>query len=387
MYTSALRFILTPEKHYFFKILTKRKRRKLTGLGDIKNILCLQMNAIGDVLMTRPALSLIHLANADMTIDLVCKPHVAHIMSMDRIVSEVFPFSPRRFAPWHFKNQKKLKRLIIKNNYDLVVDFTGLPLTAAICAKKWCPPSLGFNRKIRTGMSSLDLSLAYDRTFDYSDSQSLAEMMISLVRPLGNGHNGARYPFLELNISAKKSAKKILQNKGLDNRKFVLLHPGGKWPPKRWPPAYFRRLAEMIVTRWDIPCVFLGNSEDRHLIDTILEKKSDPQIGQIISDDLAVSASIISVAAICICNDSAAMHIAASVRTPSVAIFGPVHPQRSAPLEEESCTPIYAGMFCSPCTLYYTRNRCKRGLNFCMQALKPEYVLEKVDPSVISAKL
>jgi len=73
------------------------------------------------------------------------------------------------------------------------------------------------------------------------------------------------------------------------------------------------------------------------------------------------------------------MHIAAAVGTKSIALFGPVSPSRSAPSEGKEFNAFYEDMFCSPCTLYYSRERCRRGINFCMYAIKPENVLTKME--------
>ncbi len=158
------------------------------------------------------------------------------------------------------------------------------------------------------------------------------------------------------------------------------MHPGGKWPPKRWPPEHWKKLIDSLVRELSFDVLILGSKEDGSLINNIFEgslHNTNTKCQLILSDELDISSAIIEAAALCISNDSAAMHIAAALKTKSIALFGPVAPIRSAPTREEGCTVLYENMFCSPCTLYYSRTRCRRGINFCMYAISPEKVLEK----------
>jgi ADP-heptose:LPS heptosyltransferase len=127
-----------------------------------------------------------------------------------------------------------------------------------------------------------------------------------------------------------------------------------------------------------LPIIMLSGPGDESLIGAITMDNLDHRIKTLIPEETDVAAAIIKKAAVCVCNDSAPMHLAAAVGTPSVALFGPVSPNRSAPSLEEGCSVLYEGMFCSPCTLYYSRSRCRRGLNFCMFAIEPSQVIEHI---------
>jgi ADP-heptose:LPS heptosyltransferase len=134
-------------------------------------------------------------------------------------------------------------------------------------------------------------------------------------------------------------------------------------------------LIRLITKESPIPVLVFGGLGDENLVSAITNNLNSTVLKTMISNEIDATAAIIKQASLCICNDSAAMHIAAAVGTKSLALFGPVSPSRSAPPSEEGCTVLYHPMFCSPCELYYSRNRCRRGLNFCMHAIKPEEVL------------
>jgi len=175
-----------------------------------------------------------------------------------------------------------------------------------------------------------------------------------------------------------EKAKERLSQAGIKGPGFVVIHPGAKWPPKQWPITQWRSLIDLITKELLGPVLVLGGPSDDHLVRAITEATSSSAVRTLILSEIEATAAIIKQASLCISNDSAPMHIAAAVGTKSLALFGPVSPSRSAPPPEEGCTVVYHPMFCSPCELYYSRNRCRRGLNFCMYALKPEEVLGKM---------
>jgi ADP-heptose:LPS heptosyltransferase len=165
---------------------------------------------------------------------------------------------------------------------------------------------------------------------------------------------------------------------GIAGSRFVVIHPGAKWPPKQWPIAHWRSLIRFITKESPIPVLVLGGPGDENLVPAITKNVDSTVLNTMISNEISVTAAIIKQASLCISNDSAPMHIAAAVGTKSLALFGPVSPRRSAPPPEEGCTVLYRPMFCSPCELYYSRHRCRRGLNFCMHAIKPEEIFSEL---------
>jgi len=62
-------------------------------------------------------------------------------------------------------------------------------------------------------------------------------------------------------------------------------------------------------------------------------------------------------------NDSGAMHVAAAVGLPVVAVFGPTDPYGTAPVTPR-CTVVQQKPYCSPCFLRHcpTDHRCMRNI-------------------------
>lgn len=356
----------------------KGKTKRCLDLESPSRFLCLQMNAIGDAIMTQPAWAHLKSVFPGASIDLICPPHVAPLFKDDPDINVVFPFQARVYRSWLFQDKPRLNGIIDQGNYDLLIDFSALPLTAALCGSDSAPISLGFQRWIDSPLGMIDLGQGYDMSFPYSESRSIRSLMAQLVSPWVVIEDNKRAPLLEIGKGAMQRARDLVRKHDLKEGKFIVIHPGAKWPPKRWPISYWRKLITLLKGATSLDLLIMGGEKDERLIPRIQGEAGDLGVRNLISREIHLSSAIIKMAHLCVCNDSAAMHIAAAVGTRSVSLFGPVSPDRSAPSEGEHCHVFYDNMFCSPCTLYYSRNRCRRGLNFCMYAIKPEAVYRKI---------
>jgi ADP-heptose:LPS heptosyltransferase len=366
------------EKARFIRARLARKQGRAIGLHDRSRVLCIQMNAIGDAIMTQPAWAALKGSGPERQIELLCRSHIAPLFKHDPSLNDILAFNPRKYRSWLFEDEQKLSDIVFSDRYDAIIDFTALPLTAGLCGHENAPPSVGFRRPMRFRDKVIDIGQAYDLTFPYSEEEPLRKLMVDLAASFTTNHGDAKRPTLWIGNDVVEKAKERLSKAGMGGPGFVVIHPGAKWPPKHWPATHWRTLIHFITKELPIPILVLGGPGDDDLVRAIAEGTISRAVKTLISKEIDATAAIIKQAVLCIGNDSAPMHIAAAVGTRSLALFGPVLPIRSAPPSDEGCTVLYHPMFCSPCNLYYSRNRCRRGLNFCMHALHPEEVLAEV---------
>lgn len=378
MLKSLAKSYLEWEKARSFREKVRPKQGRNISIEDTSRTLCIQLNAIGDAIMTQPAWAALKGSDPERRIDLLCRSHIAPLFKNDPNINGILAFNPRKYRPWLFEDGKKLSDIISCGRYDAIVDFTALPLTAGLCGHKNAPPSVGFSRFMRFGDEVIDIGQAYDLSFPYSEERPLRHLMVRLVASHTTTREVARRPTLWIGEEVVEKARALLSKVGIESSGFVVIHPGAKWPPKQWPVACWSSLIRFMTKELSNPVLLLGGPGDGDLVCAITESTSSTIVKTLLSNEIDVTAEIIKRSALCICNDSAPMHIAAAVGTRSVAMFGPVSPSRSAPPPEEGCTVLCRPMFCSPCELYHSRDRCRRGLNFCMHAIRPEEVFGEV---------
>jgi heptosyltransferase-2 len=127
--------------------------------------------------------------------------------------------------------------------------------------------------------------------------------------------------------------------------------------------------------------ILVGSENDADIIRRI----SDPVgsgVKRLVGSDIPTLGGIVQETRGAICNDSFIMHLASALGKPVVALFGPVEPRRVVP-EGKSIEVLYRGDFCSPCDLYFSGDRCWRGMNFCLQHIAPEEVLRTLNRLIL----
>lgn len=122
-------------------------------------------------------------------------------------------------------------------------------------------------------------------------------------------------------------------------------------PAKRWPSERFAELAYRAQERLGAAIVVLGGEADRSTnaeITTALEARDRPAAHDDTGSRLTDLMATLVRCRVVISNDSGAAHLAAALGRPTVAIFGPTDPRRSAPLGR-NLRILTADSFCQPC--------------------------------------
>jgi lipopolysaccharide heptosyltransferase II len=118
----------------------------------------------------------------------------------------------------------------------------------------------------------------------------------------------------------------------LGDRPLVIIHPGGGRNPlrtdteKQWPPERFALLGNYLARHHGAAVVLVGGVEDRaqvELVRGLMTQKVTDLSGRLNLGELAAMAEI---ADLYVGNDAGTTHVAASVRCPTIAIFGPSNP-------------------------------------------------------------
>jgi heptosyltransferase-2 len=121
---------------------------------------------------------------------------------------------------------------------------------------------------------------------------------------------------------------------------------------KRWPPE---RVAAAIagLAGHGVRAVLVGAASDREIARAI-QSALDPAVRAAVVDlvgrtDLATLMAVLARCATVVANDSGAMHVAAAVGRPVVAIFGPTDERATAPMGPH--TLVRHDVWCRPCLL------------------------------------
>ena len=174
-----------------------------------------------------------------------------------------------------------------------------------------------------------------------NDSQIKMELNINahFVRQLGIPHFLSNIPVIP--------QKNNLDPKLRFNTPYIVIAPGASWPSKMWPVEHFADLIKRLVSRYDSRIVLCGGQSDQEVCAELKRLVNPITISDIsCRTTLPELLEVIRDAKIVITNDSAPVHLAAAVGTPSVCILGGGHFGRFLPYATEnqssSATPVIA---------------------------------------------
>jgi ADP-heptose:LPS heptosyltransferase len=141
-----------------------------------------------------------------------------------------------------------------------------------------------------------------------------------------------------------------------------------------WPPENFGKLASSLST----PCFITGSVSDRDIVTRVVSSSNGHGVDLCGKTTLQSLAALIEGAKAVVCNDSGPMHIAAALRVPVVALFGPTDPEKTGPYgwtdtgTHKQCKVIRSSIHCGPCF----RKKCKNPE--CMTGISVDTVLNEL---------
>ncbi|MCX6538652.1 MAG: lipopolysaccharide heptosyltransferase II [Acidobacteria bacterium] len=181
-----------------------------------------------------------------------------------------------------------------------------------------------------------------------------------LVAALGFG-NGPREPQLTAPADAVESARRLLAGCGwTGDRRLVGIAPGAAYGgAKRWPPERFASVIVALTQDHGLACALVGGEADSTTAMAIeaelgkINRRSPP--GAVINlvgrTDLRQLCGVLALGAAFVSNDSGAMHLAAALGVPVVALFGPTNERATSPVGRRATLVLTVPAWCRPCML------------------------------------
>jgi len=204
-------------------------------------------------------------------------------------------------------------------------------------------------------------------------------------------------PVFPLNESDHKAAEALLQSAAVTNldKEPIIVHAGcaptALAAAKRWPPENCRRLLRTLLQTTDRHIFLIEGPDETGLADEILQKKPLAGVSSIrLRGNLGISAALFQRAALYIGSDSGLAHVAASVGTPPVTLFGPADPDRMCPYGYRHLVVQASTQTCRACNRYpwkggYPKITCDRNYA-CMREISTDDILAKALPLLQNEK-
>lgn len=300
-------------------------------------ILVSRPGAIGDTLLTYPALLRLHERFPGALIHLAGNPAVAPVLAAQRA-----PDGSPLLESWTAFDAAAVTGLFVSGGPP---EHTRLAFGHLTHAVAWCADpdgTLATNLR-RLGASRIIVAPSRPRpdagvhVATYLVNTLVADDAID--EPLGGGLDrqevstpqADRPPLLQVHPRWSERADDILARLDLTGREFVLVHPGSGSPTKNWPvELYARVVAALPAALGAVPLVLTGPAEEETAERLIAAL--DTPVPVLRDLPLTVVAALMRWARGYLGNDSGLTHLAGLLGTSTVAIFGPTDPAMWAPL-------------------------------------------------------
>jgi heptosyltransferase-1 len=375
------------------------KERDASGLqsAEFSRILLIKPSALGDVVHTIPVLVKLRTRYPQAQIDWLITPENAEVVRHHPALSNVLLFARRDFSKrgrrWRallafFNLLKQLRRA----KYDLVIDMHGQVRSAFFALMSGAGVRIGFDRPIkRTVTVSAQHDLKNIPSHGWRGAREGSWMVYTHRIPIRtlDVHAVDRYlwvapllgldddpPDLAIYLSSETAlnVERLLEEHGVSASKpLVVLVPGTIWETKHWTIEGFAGVAREFL-REGFAVALAGTKRDQVRCRQIAAAAPGAcdLSGKTTPADLA---ALIRRAEVAVTNDSGSMHVAASLGTSMVSVFGPTNPVHIGPYQRPESV-VRVDLPCSPCN-YRRLSQCPFD-HACMKQVTSTMVVERV---------
>jgi ADP-heptose:LPS heptosyltransferase len=166
---------------------------------------------------------------------------------------------------------------------------------------------------------------------DYPGRGHEIHRLLALMTFLGAPDAGDRLDF-PLSEDDGAALAGLLTAEGLEPGRFAVLHPGAEDPRRRWPAPRFAAVADRL-SEHGLEVVLTGMPNEAP-INAAVRRAAQSGIRDLTGrTDVGMLGALFSAAALVVCNDTGASHLAAAVGAPSVVVFAASERSRWAPLD------------------------------------------------------
>ncbi|HCC55600.1 MAG TPA: hypothetical protein DEQ20_11900 [Desulfobulbaceae bacterium] len=320
-------------------------KRKITGSPH--SILLIQLGDIGDVVLSLPCIRAVRETYPHARIAVVVWDKASSLLEDCPWLDQVIVVTKRslslrealRFHTDFFRNLRSL-------HCDLAIDFrTGT--RGAIMAFL-----SGASQRI--GLYADDGKLWRNRLFtslwmrDYTLDLHVANYLLGFCEAFGI-MTEQKTP--ELVVAADKQEKiRILFTREAipQNKKIVVLQPFSLWGYKEWGKEKYISLILWLMAEYKVAVIVTGSAAEKNRAEEIVNNCGTGCYNFAGKTSIAMYAALLQECQFFIGVDSAGLHIAAAVGTPTVGIFGPSSPVSWAPMGKQHLV-IRKEMPCVPC--------------------------------------
>ena len=344
----------------------------------IERVLVIKPDHLGDVLLLTPALRALRQqlpqAHITLLVGSWSRAVVAHNLDIDTLQICQFPGFARQAKTSAWEPYRLLLQtawLLRSSRYDAAIiardDHWWGALLATLVG---VPVRIGYN--IATVAPFLTHVLPHDATTHVT--QQALDLVAALTGTLVATRPALRPPVTDID---RNWAARWLVEQGFGDQPVAAIHPGTGGQAKLWLPQRWAEIADALHER-GTRVLLTGGPGEAALVEQIAAQMQQAPATLVGTASVGQLAAVYQHCAVVLGVDSGPLHLATSVGTPTVVVFGPSDLRRYGPWGDETRHHVLrSGLWCSPCN---NLECCPRGTapSECMTLISTAQVLRMV---------
>ena len=344
-----------------------------TEWASARNLLCIRLDNMGDVLMTTPAMKALRESAPGRRLTLLASASgtalAPHLDCVDDAIRYDAPWVKQAPGPEGYMDLATVGTLSARR-FDAAVIFTvysqsALP-AAFLCRLAGIPRVLSHCRE-----NPYALVTDWVRESEPDDQvRHETQRQLDLVAHVGARTSDTRLVF-EPGEPARRRVRERMRQLGIaGDAAYVVLHAGATAPSRTYPAESFATAARVLLRDFEGHLLLTGTSGEAERVTALREAIGHPRAHGLAGLlDLGELGALIERASVLIANNSGPVHVAAAVGTPVVDLYALTNPQHT-PWRVRNRV-LYRDV---PCKYCY-RSVCAAGHHACLAGVPPAAVV------------
>ncbi len=341
---------------------------------SLRRVLVIKLAHLGDVLLVSPVLSVLKARAPQADVDGLVYADTAPMLEGHPALSRLFTLGRGNKLSLLGSEISLLKKLRDRR-YDLVVALSDKPRIAWLTRISGARYAVTAARTDRPGFWQRSFTHFYP--LPRGNTRHTVEVHLDALRRLGlRPRPEEKRVVMVPGRAAEQRADELMAKHGLRAKGFVQMHPASRWLFKCWPAERVAQLIDILHSRGErIVLTGAGDGNEAAYMEEVRKGLSQPVVDLAGQLELRALAALTGRARLFVGVDSAPMHIASAMGTPSVALFGPSGDVEWGPWQVAHRI-VASDMPCRPCGV----NGCGgSNRSECLETLPVARVLAAID--------
>lgn len=330
-----------------------------------ENILVRATNWVGDLVMSTPALAAIKKSCPDSRISVLVRPPLEGLLKGNPSVDEIILYDKKLYkGPIGLAG---LARELRRRRFDRAILLQNAFEAALIAFMAKIPVRMGYSTDGRGMLLTHGVKVARE-----TREKHQVYYYLDMLEALGLKSAGEK-PRLYPDRSERRDALNLLKEHGIGRGDLVVgINPGAQYGvAKKWYPERYGALADRLIKDFGARILIFGGPGDVAVAGTVEASMKGAPVNLAGKTSLGGLMALAGMCGLFVTNDTGAMHVAAALGVPTLAVFGSTDPIATGPFGK-GCRIVRNPVYCSPCL----KRTCPLKHYRCLESVSVDKVYE-----------